>query len=84
MAIKTKEIAIKDKGKKPVKANKPQGKKTNLFKGMISELKKVTWPTKKEVLVYTIIVVVTVIVFTIIIGFYDLILKYLIEFLLSL
>lgn len=83
MASKTKEVVTKDKGKKPQKNNNKK-EKTGLFKGMLNELKKVTWPTKKETLVYTLVVIVTVIVFAIIIGLYDLILKYLIEFLLSL
>ena len=88
MAVKTKEIVTKDKGKKPQKQNKKENKqkkeRNSLLKGMMSELKKVTWPTKKEVSVYTLVVITTVIVFAIIIGLYDLILKYLIEFLLSL
>ena len=50
---------------------------------MMSELKKVTWPTKKEVTVYTIVVVVTVVFFALVIGGYDLLLSKLISFLLS-
>lgn len=84
MAMKTKEIVNKDKGKKPQKQDKQKKERNSLFKGMIGELKKVTWSTKKEVLVYTLMVLATVIVFTIIISLYGLILKYLIEFLLSL
>ncbi len=78
MAVKTTE---KDKGKKPGKA---PSKTDNLVRGMMSELKKVTWPTKKEVTVYTIVVVATVVVFTVIIGGFDLIFGELIRLLVSL
>lgn len=81
MTVKTKEKEKAKKTQKPQKANKDQ---TNIFKGMFRELKKVSWPTKKETVVYTIVVVVTVIVFAVIIGFYDVLLKTLIEKLLSL
>ena len=81
MTVKTKE---KDKTKKAQKPQKSNKEKTNLFRGMLGELKKVTWPTKKETTVYTIIVVATVIVFTVVIGLYDVFLKFLIESLLSL
>lgn len=81
MAVKTKE---KDKTKKTQKPQKANKEKTNIFKGMFGELKKVSWPTKKETFVYTIVVVVTVIVFTVMVGIYDVFLKTLIENLLSL
>lgn len=80
MALKTKE---KEKAKNTQKPQKVKKEKTNLFKGMLRELKKVTWPTKKETTVYTIVVVVTVIVFALVIGVYDLFLKNLIETMLS-
>ena len=81
MAVKTKE---KDKTKKTQKPQKANKEKTNIFKGMFKELKKVSWPTKKETFVYTVVVVVTVIVFAVMIGIYDVFLKTLIENLLSL
>ena len=59
-------------------------KKNNIFKGMLKELKKVTWPTKKELAVYSIVVIVAVIIFTIIVGIYDLGLSKLMELILSL
>ena len=74
----------KDKTKKTQKPQKANKEKTNIFRGMIGELKKVSWPTKKETFVYTIVVVVTVIVFTVMVGIYDVFLKTLIENLLSL
>lgn len=81
MAVKTKVKENTKKTQKPQKANK---EKTNIFKGMFGELKKVSWPTKKETFVYTVVVVVTVIVFTIVVGIYDVFLKTLIENLLAL
>ena len=81
MAVKTKEKENTKKTQKPQKANK---EKTNIFKGMLGELKKVSWPTRKETFVYTVLVVVTVIVFTIVVGIYDIFLKTLIENLLAL
>ncbi len=80
MALKTKEKEKAKNSQKPQKGNK---EKTNIFKGMVRELKKVTWPTKKETIVYTIVVVVTVIVFALVISVYDLFLKNLIETMLS-
>ena len=59
-------------------------KKNNIFKGMLKELKKVTWPTKKELAVYSVVVIVAVIIFTVIVGIYDLGLSKLMELILSL
>ena len=42
------------------------------FKNMYHELKKVTWPTKKELLNYSVVVFVFMIVMGIIIGVIDL------------
>lgn len=58
--------------------------KTNVFKGMFKELKKVVWPTKKQLAVYSIVVFITVVVFSIIVGAYDLLLTKLMQFLLNL
>jgi len=41
-------------------------------KDVIRELKRVTWPTKKALVNYTIVVVVTIIVFAVILGVFDL------------
>jgi len=45
----------------------------NYFKGVKSELKKVNWPTRKELANYTIVVLVTVGVMTIVIWGLDLV-----------
>ena len=42
------------------------------FKNMFHELKKVTWPTKKDLLNYSIVVFVFMIVMGVIIGLFDL------------
>lgn len=46
---------------------------SNYFKGVKSELKKVNWPTKKELRNYTIVVLVTTFAMTIVIWGLDLI-----------
>lgn len=78
-------MAVMNKEKEKAKKNKVAQKqeRNSLIKGMVSELKRVTWPTKKEVTVYTIVVVVTVVFFALVIGGYDLLLSKLISFLLS-
>ena len=42
------------------------------FKNMFHELKKVTWPTRKELINYSIVVFVFMIVMGVIIGVFDL------------
>ena len=42
------------------------------FKNMFHELKKVSWPTKKELLNYSVVVFVFMIVMGVIIGLFDL------------
>jgi len=41
------------------------------FRDVIHELKRVTWPTRKALLNYTIVVIVTIIFFAIILGVFD-------------
>ena len=64
-----------NKSAKPAQGNRF----TNFFKGigksfknMYHELKKVTWPTKKELLNYSVVVFVFMIVMGVIIGLFDL------------
>lgn len=45
----------------------------NYFKGVRSELRKVSWPTRKELTNYTIVVLVTVSVMTIVIWGLDIV-----------
>jgi preprotein translocase subunit SecE len=41
------------------------------FRETVSEMKKVTWPTRKELTNYTVVVVVVIVIFAIIIGAID-------------
>ena len=69
-----KEIAVKD-GKKVSKAKNPNKKKRRslikYLKEVWFELKKVTWPTKKEMVSYTIAVVVFILIFAVLVGGVD-------------
>lgn len=47
----------------------------NYFKGVRSELKKVNWPTRKELTNYTIVVFFTTLVLTVVIWGLDLVFK---------
>jgi preprotein translocase subunit SecE len=55
--------------------NKPKltSRVKSYFKGVKSELKKVNWPTRKELTNYTIVVLVTVSVMTVVIWGLDLV-----------
>lgn len=44
----------------------------NYLKGVRSELRKVTWPTKKELINYTLIVIVLTLILSTFIGLFDL------------
>ncbi len=50
---------------------KKQNKVVRFFKEIKSELKKVTWPTKKQVLNNTLIVIAVVVIIGIIIAIFD-------------
>jgi preprotein translocase subunit SecE len=41
------------------------------FRDVVHELKRVTWPTRKALLNYTMVVIVTIIVFAVILGVFD-------------
>ncbi len=41
------------------------------FRDVIHELKKVSWPSRKALINYTIVVVVTIVVFAILLGVFD-------------
>jgi preprotein translocase subunit SecE len=46
-------------------------KMTRYFRGVVQELKKVSWPTRKELVKYTIIVLATIAFFAVILGLFD-------------
>jgi len=79
-----KEQEKKETGKKDVLRKEPvktvKKEKVNrfeqvkkFFKGVISELKKVHWPGRREVVIYTIVVLVAVIFVGVLIWLFDLI-----------
>lgn len=47
----------------------------NYIKGVQSELRKVTWPSKKELINYTLIVIVLTLILALIIGLSDVLLN---------
>ncbi len=62
----------------PFVAKKPTRRRANIFRSVVnyfsdvkSELKKVTWPNRQEIITSTIVVVVVVIAFTLFIGIID-------------
>lgn len=55
-------------------------KMKNYFKGVRAELKKVNWPSKKELKNYTIVVLATCLVMTIVIWGLDLLFKQMMNF----
>ncbi len=74
MAEKEKNVAeVETKQAKPekVKKEKKKGRAKNAWKGFRSELKKIVWPTWKQVLKNTGIVVVIVLICTLAIGALD-------------
>jgi preprotein translocase subunit SecE len=51
------------------------------FKNVVHELKRVTWPSRKALLTYTAVVLVTILIFGILLGLYDFIFLQLVELL---
>lgn len=52
---------------------KKAGRMSGYFKGVKAELKKVTWPTRKELMTYTIVVIVAVTLMTLVVWGLDVI-----------
>lgn len=42
------------------------------FRDVVHEMKRVTWPTRKALINYTIVVLVTIIIFSVLLGVFDL------------
>ncbi len=57
------------------------GKVAKFFRDVVHELRRVTWPTRKALFTYTIVVLVTIAVFGVLLGLYDLIFLQLVELL---
>lgn len=51
------------------------------FRDVARELKKVTWPNRKTLLTYTLVVIVTIAIFGVILGVYDFIFLKIVELL---
>jgi preprotein translocase subunit SecE len=51
------------------------------FKNVVHELRRVTWPSRRALLTYTAVVLVTIIIFGVILGLYDFIFLQLVELL---
>lgn len=64
-------------------ARKP-GRVKTFLKGVLAELKKVHWPTKKQLINYTGVVILAVVAMALVISLYDWIVSTLIQFLLNL
>ncbi len=59
--------------KKPApKKNKNQPGIVKYFRGVVSEVKKVSWPSRKELINTTIVVVSFILIFSVIVGLIDL------------
>ena len=56
-------------------------KVTKFFRNVVHELKRVTWPTRKALLTYTVVVLVTIVIFGVLLGLYDFIFLQLVELL---
>jgi len=56
-------------------------KVAKFFRNVVHELRRVTWPNRKALLTYTLVVLVTIVIFGIILGLYDFIFLQLVELL---
>lgn len=56
-------------------------KVAKFFRNVVHELRRVTWPTRKALFTYTVVVLVTIVIFGIILGLYDFIFLQLVELL---
>ena len=56
-------------------------KVTKFLRNVVHELKRVTWPSRKALLTYTIVVLVTIVIFGVLLGLYDFIFLQLVELL---
>jgi len=57
--------------KKQTTAAKRKGKAAEYFKGVVGELKKVYWPSRKQVITYTGVVLITVSFVAVLIWLFD-------------
>ena len=60
------------------------GRIAKFFRDVVHELRRVTWPTRKALLTYTLVVIVALIFFSALLGLFDFMFIQLIDFLASL
>ena len=60
--------------------NKQSSKKSGFFKGVQTEWKKIVWPTKKQLINYSIAVILISIITSMVIGGLDFVLRSLMKF----
>ncbi len=56
-------------------------KVAKFFRNVVHELRRVTWPTRKTLFTYTVVVLVTIVIFGVLLGLYDFISLQLVELL---
>lgn len=83
LKLKEDKKEVKKDGKKEVKKEgakkRPKFNLIQKWREMVAELKKVTWPSRKELIRHSIVVVVFVVLITAVIAVYDLALSSLIK-----
>jgi len=57
-----------------VKQQKQENRVGRYFRSVLAELRKVSWPNRRETTVYTIVVIVTVVVVALLLGVFDMLL----------
>lgn len=62
----------KDTSKKPVVKDKKRSGFKKYFRGVVSELKKVSWPSRKELTNTTMVVLAFIVIFSVVVGIIDL------------
>lgn len=66
-------------GKPPVRQEKKKKSIKKFFREVLAEMKKVSWPSRKELTNYTTVVIVLILLFAAIIGIIDLVLGQLLD-----
>ncbi|HHU78939.1 MAG: preprotein translocase subunit SecE [Caldicoprobacterales bacterium] len=61
----------KEVSKKPVAKEKKGSGIKKYFRSVVSEMKKVTWPSRKELINSTIVVLTFILIFSVIVGIID-------------
>jgi preprotein translocase subunit SecE len=72
-------------GSKPMKgsAGNPFSRMKGFYHGVMTEMGKVSWPSKEDLKTYTIVVLVSAVMMSIVFGAWDVLLAYLLQLLLQ-